>query len=50
MDHFLPKYFVAEWDYELDWPYNEIYPTPQMYKIAKEKAKEYLKEHGSNHV
>ena len=50
VDHFLPKYFVAEWDYELDWPSNEIYPTPQMYKIAKEKAKEYLKEHGSNHV
>ena len=47
---FLPKYFVAEWDYELDWPYNEIYPTPQMYKIAKEKTNEYLKEHGSNHV
>ena len=42
MDLYLPSYFVMKWDCEACYPYNEIYPTSEMYKIAEEKAKKYL--------
>ena len=50
VDYYLPKYFVREWDCEYDFPYTEIYPTPQMYKNAEEKARELLKARGNYNV
>ena len=50
VDYYLPKYFVREWDFEYDFPYTEIYPTPQMYKNAEEKARELLKARGNYNV
>lgn len=28
----MPKYFVLQWDLDSNYPYNEIYPTKEMYK------------------
>lgn len=50
VDYYLPKYFVREWDFEYDFPYTEIYPTPQMYKDAEEKARDLLKARGNYNV
>lgn len=50
VERYLPKYFVMEWDCEEDYPYDQIYPTPQMYQNARAKASENLKARGSYHV
>lgn len=50
VERYLPKYFVMEWDCEEDYPYDQIYPTPQMYQNARVKASEDLKTRGSYHV
>lgn len=50
VEHYLPKYFVMEWDCEEDYPYDVIYPTPQMYQNARAKASENLEARGSYHV
>lgn len=42
MNRYLPKYFVVKWDCAYDYPYEEVYPTPKMYKTAKEKVKNAL--------
>lgn len=39
-EQYLPKYFVMAWDCDLDYPYDRIYPTKEMYKAAIEKVKE----------
>lgn len=38
----LPKYFVWEWDLEHDFPGEDIYPTQDMKKVAREKARNEL--------
>ena len=50
VERYLPKYFVMEWDCEEDYPYDVIYPTPQMYQHARAKASETLEARGSYHV
>ena len=50
VERYLPKYFVMEWDCEEDYPYDVIYPTPQMYQNARAKASENLEARGSYHV
>ena len=49
VERYLPKYFVMEWDCEEDYPYDVIYPTPQMYQNARAKASENLEARGSYH-
>ena len=39
----LPKYFMLEWDCALDYPYTEIFPTPEMYQEARDKARANLR-------
>ena len=41
--HFLPKFFVVEWDCSADWPYKELYPTDEIQRVALEKAVDYLR-------
>lgn len=43
MERYLPKYFMLEWDCDADFPYNEIYPTPEMYQQSINREKEILK-------
>ena len=31
----LPRYIMMEWDCEADYPYHELYPTPEMYDTAR---------------
>lgn len=40
----LPKYFIMEWDYSLDYPLEQIYPTKEMQQDAWKKATKELKE------
>lgn len=35
---YLPKHFMLEWDCNADYPYHELYPTPEMYNEAYQKA------------
>lgn len=40
----LPKYFIMEWDYSLDYPITQLYPTEEMQQEAwKEAAKQLRK-------
>lgn len=39
MERYLPKFFALEWDCLNDYPYNQIYPTEEMLKEARNKAK-----------
>ena len=39
-EQYLPKYFVSEWDCSVDFPCTQIYPTKEMLKDAREKARE----------
>lgn len=39
----LPNYFAMQWDCDADYPYDEIYPTKEMYRKASEAVKEQLK-------
>ena len=50
MARYLPKYYVLEWDCKLDFPYEDIYPTTQMYENARTKAIEELKARGNYNV
>lgn len=50
IERYLPKHIMMEWDCEADYPYNEIYPTPEMYQNARTKARESLKARGGYHV
>lgn len=34
VEHFLPKYFVMEWDCTYDYPYIQCYPTREMQQTA----------------
>ena len=38
-EKYLPKYFTLEWDCSADYPYSEIYPTKEMYMLARKKAR-----------
>ena len=40
VEQFLPKYFMMEWDCAADFPYDQIYPTQEMYIAARKKASE----------
>lgn len=40
IEQYLPKHFVLEWDCDMDYPYDCIYPTKEMYQVAIAKAKE----------
>lgn len=40
----LPKYFIMEWDYSLDYPLEQIYPTKEMQQDAWKKAAKQLRE------
>ena len=40
MDHYLPNYYMLEWDCVADFPYNELYPTQEMYDKARRAVKE----------
>lgn len=40
MERHLPKFFVLEWDCANDYPYDQLYPTAEMLKEARDKAKE----------
>jgi len=35
MEKHLPKYIMMEWDCNADYPYNELYPTAEMYTKAR---------------
>jgi len=39
VEQYLPKYFMMEWDCAADYPYNQIYPTQEMYIAARKKAR-----------
>lgn len=41
IEKYLPEYFTMEWDYEVDYPCTQIYPTEEMHKNAIERAKEH---------
>jgi len=40
VQQYLPEYFMMEWDCVADYPYNQIYPTQEMYIAARKKAGE----------
>ena len=40
VEQYLPKYIMMEWDCDADYPYERVYPTKEMYRVAIEKAKE----------
>ena len=40
VEQFLPKYFMMAWDCAADFPYDQIYPTQEMYIAARKKASE----------
>ena len=40
VEQYLPKHFMMEWDCEADYPYTQIYPTEEMLKNARERARE----------
>ncbi len=40
----LPKYFILEWNYSLDFPSTQIYPTEEMQQEAWKKAAKQLRE------
>lgn len=40
VEQYLPKYVMMAWDCDDDYPYDQIYPTKEMYKAAIEKVKE----------
>lgn len=40
----LPKYFILEWDYSLDFPSTQIYPTEEIQQKAWEKAAKQIRE------
>ncbi|MEE1249471.1 MAG: hypothetical protein UHU19_09655, partial [Lachnospiraceae bacterium] len=40
MELHLPKFFALEWDCSKDYPCEQIYPTEEMLKEARNKAKE----------
>ena len=40
VEQYLPKHFMMEWDCEAGYPYTQIYPTEEMLKNARERAKE----------
>lgn len=40
VEQYLPKYFMMEWDCVADYPYNQIYPTQEMYIAARKKVRE----------
>ncbi|MBO4914178.1 MAG: restriction endonuclease [Oscillospiraceae bacterium] len=42
MEEFLPKFIMMEWDCNADYPYNELYPTSEMYSNARSQAREAL--------
>lgn len=37
-EQYLPRYFMLEWDCDMDYPCDQIYPTEEMRKAAMEKA------------
>ena len=43
VEKYLPKYFMLEWDCVADYPYDEIYPTQEMYQIARDNARDNLR-------
>lgn len=43
-EKYLPKYFMMEWECDADFPYHELYPTPEMYRTAYEKASSSFRE------
>lgn len=38
----LPKFFALQWDCEAGYPYEEIFPTKEMYRKARESVKEQI--------
>ncbi len=40
VEQYLPKYFMMEWDCAADHPYDQIYPTQEMYIAARKQARE----------
>ena len=43
MERHLPKFFALEWDCSKDYPCEQIYPTEEMLKEARNKARETWK-------
>lgn len=35
MEKHLPRFIMMEWDCEADYPYHELYPTQEMYDVAR---------------
>lgn len=40
VEQYLPKFFMMEWDCTADYPYDQIYPTQEMYIAASKRARE----------
>lgn len=40
MEQYLPKYIMLDWDCDADYPYDELYPTEDMYNTARAKVRE----------
>ena len=50
MDKRLPKFITMEWDCDADFPYNELYPTEEMYSSARLNAREAFRKMMSSPV
>ena len=40
MEQYLPKFIMLDWDLGADYPYDELYPTEEMYTTARAKVRE----------
>ena len=40
VEQHLPKFIMLNWDCNADYPYNELYPTEDMYNTARAKVRE----------
>ncbi len=40
MEKYLPHFIMMEWDCEADYPYYELYPTQEMYNVARKNVVE----------
>ena len=38
MEKYLPRFIMMEWDCKADYPYNELYPTQEMYDYARRRV------------
>lgn len=42
IERYLPPCFVLEWDCEDDFPYEQVYPTKEMYRRARDTAAQHF--------